>query len=71
MPPTRRASRSGKRADEIVYPPEELKKFAEVGAKPVWDSWIKAQTAKGIPAQELVNAVLAETEKAKKALNKM
>ncbi len=21
---------------EIVYPPEELKKFAEVGAKPVW-----------------------------------
>ena len=56
---------------EIVYPPEELKKFAEVGAKPVWDSWIKAQTAKGVPAQELVNAVLDETEKAKKALNKM
>ena len=56
---------------EIVYPPEELKKFAEVGAKPVWGSWIKAQTAKGVPAQELVDAVLAETEKAKKALNKM
>lgn len=56
---------------EIVYPPEELKKFAEIGAKPVWGAWIKAQSAKGVPAQELVDAVLAETEKAKKALNKM
>jgi TRAP-type C4-dicarboxylate transport system substrate-binding protein len=56
---------------EIVYPPEELKKFAEVGAKPVWDAWIKAQTAKGVPAKELVDAVLDETEKAKKALHKM
>ena len=56
---------------EIVYPPEELKKFAEIGAKPVWESWIKAQTAKGVPAQELVNAVQDETQKAKKALNKM
>lgn len=56
---------------EIVYPQEELKKFAEIGAKPVWSSWVKAQTAKGVPAQELLDAVLAETEKAKKALNKM
>jgi len=45
--------------------------IAEVGAKPVWGSWVKAQTAKGVPAQELVDAVLAETEKAKKSLGKM
>jgi TRAP-type C4-dicarboxylate transport system substrate-binding protein len=56
---------------EIRYSPEELKKFAEVGAKPVWDAWVKAQSAKGVPAQELVDAVLAETEKARKALGRM
>jgi TRAP-type C4-dicarboxylate transport system substrate-binding protein len=56
---------------EIRYSDAELKKFAEVGAKPVWASWAKAQSAKGVPAQELLDAVLAETEKAKKALGKM
>jgi hypothetical protein len=56
---------------EITYPPEELKKFAEIGAKPVWGAWVKAQSAKGVPAQELVDAVLAETEKAKQSLGKM
>jgi hypothetical protein len=32
---------------------------------------VKAQSAKGVPAQELVDAVLTETEKAKKSLGKM
>lgn len=55
---------------EINYPPEELKKFAEIGAKPVWDAWVTEMTAKGIPARELLDLVLAEADKAKKALGK-
>lgn len=55
---------------EINYPPEELKKFGEIGAKPVWGAWVAATAAKGIPAQELLDLVLAEAEKAKKALGK-
>ncbi|HEY9567883.1 MAG TPA: TRAP transporter substrate-binding protein DctP [Thalassobaculum sp.] len=54
----------------IVYSPEELKKFAELGAGPVWKAWVEESTAKGVPAQELLDMVLAEAEKAKKALGK-
>lgn len=54
----------------IKYSDAELKKFVEQGARPVWASWVKEVTAKGVPGQELLDFVLAETEKAKKALGK-
>jgi len=54
----------------IVYPAAELKKFEQVGAAPVWKAWVADNTAKGVPAQELLDTVLAETEKAKKKLGK-
>jgi len=54
----------------IVYTPEELKKFEQAGAAPVWKAWVAESSAKGVPAQELLDMVLAETEKAKKALGK-
>jgi len=50
---------------EITYPEAELKKFTEIGSKPVWNAWVKEASAKGAPAQELLDLVLAEAEKAK------
>src|SRR5690606_25529327 len=50
----------------IVYPPEELKKFQEIGAGPVWKKWVDENAAKGVPAQELLDLVLSEAEKASK-----
>jgi TRAP-type C4-dicarboxylate transport system substrate-binding protein len=54
----------------IVYSPAELKIFAEKGAAPVWSAWVKENTAKGVPAQELLDLVLSETKKAKAKLGK-
>jgi TRAP-type C4-dicarboxylate transport system substrate-binding protein len=54
----------------IKYSDEELKKFLDKGAKPVWAAWVKASAAKGVPAQELLDKVLAEAAKAKKELGK-
>ncbi|MGE0713925.1 MAG: TRAP transporter substrate-binding protein DctP [Alphaproteobacteria bacterium] len=54
----------------ITYPEAELKRFIEVGARPVWSEWVKEASAKGVPAQELLDTVLAEAEKAKKALGR-
>lgn len=53
----------------IVYPEAELKKFIEIGARPVWGTWVKTMSEKGIPAQQLLDTVLAEADKAKKALS--
>ena len=55
---------------EIRYPDSELQKFIELGARPVWASWVKEVEAKGVPGKRLLDLVLAETEKAKKALGK-
>ncbi|MGE0750519.1 MAG: TRAP transporter substrate-binding protein DctP [Variibacter sp.] len=54
----------------IKYSDAELKRFLDMGAKPVWATWVKASAAKGIPAQELLDQVLAEADKAKKELGK-
>jgi len=54
---------------EIVYPPEEQAKFT-AAARPVWDAWIKEAGSKGVPAQELLDFVLAEAEAARKQLGR-
>ena len=54
----------------IVYSPAELKIFKEKGAAPVWASWVKENTAKGVPAQELLDLVLSEVKKTKAKLGK-
>jgi TRAP-type C4-dicarboxylate transport system substrate-binding protein len=54
----------------LVYPPEELKKFREMGAAPVWKEWVTENTGKGVPAQELLDLVLREADQAKKKLGK-
>ena len=55
---------------EIRYSDAELKVFSDNGAAPVWTTWVKENAAKGVPAQELVDLVLREAEKAKAALAK-
>jgi TRAP-type C4-dicarboxylate transport system substrate-binding protein len=54
----------------IVYSPEELKLFQEVGAAPVWKAWVTENAAKGVPAQELLDLILNEAQKAKAKLKK-
>jgi len=54
----------------IVYSPEELKIFQEVGAAPVWKAWVTDNAAKGVPAQELLDLILNEAQKAKAKLKK-
>jgi TRAP-type C4-dicarboxylate transport system substrate-binding protein len=54
----------------ITYPAAELKTFADTGAAPVWTSWVKENAGKGVPAQELLDLVLKEADKAKAALGK-
>jgi TRAP-type C4-dicarboxylate transport system substrate-binding protein len=54
----------------ITYPESELKVFEEQGAGPVWQAWVKENAEKGVPAQELLDLVLAEARKAKERLGK-
>ena len=43
---------------EIRYTAAELAEFRKVGAKPVWDDWVNSASAKGVPAQELLDLIL-------------
>ncbi|MCG8691585.1 MAG: C4-dicarboxylate TRAP transporter substrate-binding protein [Minwuiales bacterium] len=43
---------------EVRYSDDELATFRSVGAQPVWDDWVKEQTANGLPAQELLDLIL-------------
>ncbi len=54
----------------IKYGPDQLKIFEETGSAPVWKDWVKENTAKGVPAQELLDLILSEAKKAKAALGK-
>ncbi len=42
----------------ITYTDAELDRFRAAGAKPVWDDWIKEQSANGVPAQELLDLIM-------------
>lgn len=48
----------------IVYPEAELARFHQIGGKPVWDKWVKEQSAKGVPAQALLDLVMSTAKKA-------
>lgn len=49
---------------EVRYSEADLAEFRRIGAKPVWDDWIKEATAKGIPAQELLDLILSTAKAA-------
>lgn len=50
----------------VTYTEAELDEFRKVGAKPVWDAWIREMSAKGIPAQELFDLIMTTAKRAAK-----
>jgi len=48
----------------LAIAPAMREEFARVGGQPVWDEWVKEMAAKGYPARELLDFVLAEAKKA-------
>lgn len=51
----------------ITYSDEDLAKFREVAAHPVWEAWVKARKAEGLPGQELLDLILDTASDAAKA----
>jgi TRAP-type C4-dicarboxylate transport system substrate-binding protein len=48
----------------VTYAEADLARFRAIGGKPVWDKWVKDMSAKGVPAQELLDLVLNTAKKA-------
>ncbi len=47
---------------EVTYPPEVLAEIQKIGAAPVWEAWVQSNASKGVPAQELLDFVLAKAK---------
>ncbi|WP_119419478.1 TRAP transporter substrate-binding protein DctP [Desertibaculum subflavum] len=52
-----------KKLEFITYSEADLKKFEEIGGKPVWDEWVAEKSKQGVPAAELLKLIL-DTAKA-------
>jgi len=52
-----------KRLERITISPEMLAEYQAIGGKPVWEKWIADTAAKGLPAQEAFDLVLASAAK--------
>lgn len=48
----------------VHYSDAEIARFRTIGGKPVWDKWVQENAAKGVPAQELLDLILATAKKA-------
>ena len=46
---------------KITYDSATIKAFQKEAGKPVWNDWIKKHSAKGIPAQEILDLLLSKT----------
>ena len=42
---------------QVEFPAEQIEAFKEKAGKPNWDNWVEEMTAKGLPAQELLDLV--------------
>ncbi len=51
------------RMERITITPEMVTEFQAIGGKPVWDKWVAETSAKGLPAQEALDLVLASAAK--------
>jgi TRAP-type C4-dicarboxylate transport system substrate-binding protein len=47
-----------KKLEFITYSEDDLKKFEEIAARPVWDEWVAEKTKQGVPAAELLKLIL-------------
>jgi TRAP-type mannitol/chloroaromatic compound transport system substrate-binding protein len=54
---------------EVLYSEAELKRFRDIAGKPVWDKWV-ADNKDKFDAQNVLDTLLAEIEKAKKEKKK-
>jgi hypothetical protein len=54
-----------KRLEFITYTDKDMEQFRQIGAKPVWDAWVKEREAQGIPG-ELLDFVLTKAKEAAK-----
>lgn len=52
--------------EPVTYSADQLQKFAEVGAKPVWDDWVKQMDAQGLRGRELLDFILTTAKSAAK-----
>ncbi len=50
--------------EKITYSDADLAMFREKAAGPVWEEWIKEQSAAGVPAQELLDLVMKTAKEA-------
>ena len=48
----------------VTYSKEDLAKFREIAAKPVWDKWVAEVEAKGLPGKQLLQLILDTAKKA-------
>jgi TRAP-type C4-dicarboxylate transport system substrate-binding protein len=55
-----------KRLEFITYTDKDMEQFRKIGAKPVWDAWVKEREAQGIPGKELLDFVLTTAKEAAK-----
>lgn len=47
---------------QIKYSADDLAAFKAKAGQPIWDQWVAEQSAKGIPAQELLDLVLSNIQ---------
>lgn len=48
---------------KVVFTPEMKEELVAQGGKPVWEAWVKENEAKGLPAREALDLILASAKK--------
>lgn len=48
----------------ITYSEEEIARFREIGAKPVWDEWVAKMNADGYPGDHLLELIMTTSKEA-------
>jgi TRAP-type C4-dicarboxylate transport system substrate-binding protein len=53
-------AKAGYTIQEYTVPDEEIQKWIEIAGQPIWDAWVKAQTAAGVTnAQQILDDTIA------------
>lgn len=49
--------------ERVTISTEQQKQYQEIAGRPVWDKWIEETSARGLPAREAIDLILASAEK--------
>ncbi len=49
----------------VTYSDEQIERFREMAAEPVWDEWVAEMEGKGVPGREMLDFVLQAAEEAR------